>query len=37
MRFSKLQQKSDKAVYLGKLIEMTEEEVVIDFWDQKGI
>jgi hypothetical protein len=23
--------KSDKAVYLGKLIEMNEEEVVIDF------
>jgi hypothetical protein len=22
------------AVYLGKLIEMNEEEVVIDFWDE---
>ena len=28
--------KSDKAVYLGKLIEMDEEEVVIDFLGSEG-
>jgi hypothetical protein len=31
MKFFKLPQSPIKAVYLGKLIEMNEEEVVIDF------
>jgi hypothetical protein len=29
--------RSDKAVYLGKLIELNEEELVIDFLETKGI
>jgi hypothetical protein len=29
--------KSDKAVWVGKLIEMDEEEVVIDFWRRRNI
>jgi hypothetical protein len=33
----KLPQSPIKAVYLGKLIEMNEEEVVIDFWRRRNI